>query len=223
VRIVDALFAASFGQFLKILPLRQSQIMLEINFPSFPSLHTPRLLLREITPDDAEALFGMRSDERVMRYLARPLQQDIGEAIQLIENIRQMYTQNEALTWAICRRENPARLIGTIGFWKMDKANHRTEIGYLLHPDCWGQGLMDEAMQAAIEYCFEVLNFHSIEANTDPENAASGRVLEKHGFLQEAYFRENLCYDGRFLDSRIYSKLNPRHFISQTTQILPGG
>ena len=184
--------------------------MLSIQFSEFPTLHTPRLLLRDIVPGDAEAFFQMRSDERTMRYVARPLQKDISEAAALIEKIRANFAQNEAVAWGISFH-GQSRLLGTIAFWKMDKDNHRTEIGYMLHPDYWRQGIMDEAMTATIGYCFKVLNFHSIEANTDPENAASGRILEKHGFVQEAYFRENLFYEGRFLDSRIYSKINPYH------------
>lgn len=184
--------------------------MLDIHFSSFPTLRTPRLLLREIVPEDAEALFHMRSDERVMRYLGRPPQQDISEAVQMIANIRQMFADNEAITWGISLHDNPV-LIGTIGFWKMDKAHHRTEIGYVLGADYWRRGIMDEAMNAAIDYCFRVLDFHSIEANTDPENDASGRILEKHGFVQEAYFRENYYFNGQFLDSRIYSRVNPLH------------
>lgn len=185
--------------------------MLTVQFTQFPTLHTPRLLLREIVPTDAEAIFKMRSDERVMRYVGRPPQKDISEAQQMIATYQQGYQQNESVNWAICLRENPAWQIGTIGFWKMDKVNHRTEIGYTLSADYWRQGIMDEAMTAAIEYCFKVLNFHSIEANTDPENDASGRILEKHGFVQEAYFRENFYFEGKFLDSRIYSKINQYH------------
>ena len=184
--------------------------MLSISFTSFPTLHTPRLLLREIVPDDAESLFRLRSNEQAMRYLGRPLHKDINEAAQMIENLRQSFSKNESVIWGISHHGRP-NLIGNISFWKMDKENHRTEIGYMLHPDYWGQGIMSEAMTAALEYCFQVLNFHSVEANTDPENAASGRLLEKHGFVQEAYFRENLYFEGRFLDSRIYSKINPYH------------
>lgn len=184
--------------------------MLEISFPSFPVLHTPRLTLREMTAGDAQALFDMRSDERTMRYIGRPLQKDVSEAVELIEKIRSSFAANESVAWGISFRGQP-KLLGNISFWKMDKANHRTEIGYMLHPDYWGQGIMDEAMTAALEYCFRVMDFHSVEANTAPENAASARLLEKHGFVQEAYFRENLFNEGRFLDSRIYSKINPRH------------
>ncbi|MCE7925497.1 MAG: N-acetyltransferase [Haliscomenobacteraceae bacterium CHB4] len=184
--------------------------MLFISFPSFPILHTPRLILREMTSGDAEALFEMRSDERVMRYIGRPLQKEVSEATELIEKIHASFIQNEAVGWGIYFH-GQSRLLGDIAFWKMDKANHRTEIGYMLHPDYWGQGIMDEAMTAALDYCFRVLDFHSVEANTDPENEASGKLLEKHGFVQEAYFRENMYFEGRFLDSRIYSRINPLH------------
>lgn len=191
--------------------------MLEISFTSFPTLHTPRLLLREMTADDAESLFQLRSNEQAMRYLGRPLQKDVSEAVEFIEKIRANFAQNEAVAWGIAFHGQP-NLLGNISFWKMDKANHRTEIGYMLHPDYWGQGIMSEAMTAALEYCFRVLNFHSIEANTDPENEASGRLLEKHGFVQEAYFRENLYLEGRFLDSRIYSKINPYHSVHSSDE-----
>ena len=185
--------------------------MLEVQFTHFPTLQTPRLQLREITPNDAPAIFKLRSDERVMRYIGKPPQKDISEAHQMVETYQQAYKQNEAVNWAICLLERPEWLTGVLGFWKMDKINHRTEIGYTLHADYWRQGIMDEAMTAAIEYCFKTLYFHSIEANTDPENEASGRILEKHGFVQEAYFKENFYFEGHFLDSRIYSKINPYH------------
>lgn len=185
--------------------------MLTLSFTRFPTLRTERLLLREITPDDAAALFSMRSDPLTMRYIGKPPQKDIHEASALIESIRHMFAQNEAVTWAVCLSENPALLVGTIGFWRMDKPNHRCEIGYMLNADYWRRGIMDEAMGAVLEYAFKVLDFHSIEANTDPENEASGRILEKHGFVQEAYFRENFYVEGKFLDSRIYSRINPWH------------
>lgn len=184
--------------------------MLTIHFPSFPTLQTPRLLLREVVPDDAAAVFKLRTDERVMRYLGRPLHTDISQSAQLIEAYREGFAQNEGVTWAICLREQP-EFIGSITFWKIDKVNHRAEIGYTLSADYWRQGIMDEAMTAVLEYGFKTLHFHSIEANTAPENEASGGILEKHGFVEEAYFRENFYFNGEFLDSRIYSKINPYH------------
>lgn len=90
----------------------------------------------------------------------------------------------------------------------MDKEHYRAEIGYSLLPDYWSKGYMAEAARCAIDYGFSMLNFHSIEANVNPNNAASIRLLEKMNFVREAYFRENFYYDGKFLDSAIYSLLN---------------
>jgi len=185
--------------------------MLEISLGQFPILHTPRLILREISPDDAAAVFAMRSDPEVMRYIGKLPQKDLREAEEMIQDYLQTYSKDEAINWAICYAEKPELMLGTMGFWRFDKVNHRAEIGYTLAAAHWRKGIMSEAMQVAIEYCFKNLGFHSIEANTDPENDASGLILEKHGFLQEAYFRENFYFDGKFLDSRIYSKVNPHH------------
>jgi ribosomal-protein-alanine N-acetyltransferase len=183
--------------------------MLIVQFDTFPTLQTQRLLLRELLPSDAEAIFKMRSNERVMQYIGKLPQKDLREAQELVETYRKAFQENEAVNWAICLLEQPDTLIGTVGFWRMDKVNHRTEIGYTLQFEHWRKGIMDETLKAVIEYCFKTLRFHSIEANTDPENEASGRILEKHGFVQEAYFRENFYFEGRFLDSRIYAKINP--------------
>jgi ribosomal-protein-alanine N-acetyltransferase len=60
-----------------------------------------------------------------------------------------------------------------------------------------------------LKYGFNTVGLHSIEANIAPENIASARLLEKAGFVREAYFRENLFFNGRFLDTVIYSILAP--------------
>ena len=90
----------------------------------------------------------------------------------------------------------------------MQKEHYRAEIGYLLHPDYQQKGIMDEALKAVIKYGFETMQLHSIEANVNPANAASMKLLEKNGFVKEAYFKENYFYNGQFLDSVIYSLLN---------------
>ena len=89
----------------------------------------------------------------------------------------------------------------------MQKEHYRSEIGYALNPLFQGKGIMQEAMQAIIQYGFEIMKLHSVEANVNPANEASMRLLEKNGFVKEAYFRENYYFDGKFLDSVIYSLL----------------
>jgi len=158
--------------------------------------------------DDAEALFPLRKDPNVMKYIARPLSKEIGEVHPLIDIINQNYNENGGITWAMTLVDNPT-LIGTIGFWRIEKENHRAEIGYLLDPAFQGKGIMHEAMQAVLEYGFGTLKLHSIEANIDKDNEASIKLVERCGFVKEAHFKENYYFEGQFLDSVIYSLLTP--------------
>lgn len=180
--------------------------MLTIEFGEFPVLRTRRLTLRQVEPADSAAFFRLRSDPEVMRYLDRPLAQSEDEVRDLIDKIRENYRNNEAILWAISLQNDPS-FIGNVCFWRIDKENHRAEAGYMLSPDFQNQGMMGEALRAALEYGFGALKFHSVEANVNPENAASIRLLEKTGFVREAYFRENYHYNNKFLDSAIYSLL----------------
>jgi ribosomal-protein-alanine N-acetyltransferase len=79
----------------------------------------------------------------------------------------------------------------------------------VLHPDQWKKGIMKEAATAIIKYGWEALGLHSMEAHIDPENKASAALLLSLGFEKEAYFRENFCYNGKFLDTEIYGLINP--------------
>ena len=113
--------------------------------------------------------------------------------------------------WVICLK-GETKLIGSIGFWHTVPEHHRAELGYILHPDFWNQGIVTEALQAVLKYGFEKMKLHSVEASVNPENVASIRVLEKHGFVREAYFREDYFYDGKFYDSAVYCLLSRDYF-----------
>ena len=165
-------------------------------------------MLRQVTKEDADRFLFLRSDERVMRYIDRDPVKTREDALELIEKITDNLNSNEGITWAICFKHAP-QLIGTIGFWKADKANHRAEIGYMLDPEQQGKGIMQEAMKAALDYAFNTMKLHSIEANVNKDNTASMKLLEKNNFVKEAYFRENYYFNGKFLDSVIYSLLTP--------------
>jgi ribosomal-protein-alanine N-acetyltransferase len=69
---------------------------------------------------------------------------------------------------------------------------------------------MREAVSEVIKYGFTVMRLHSIEANVNPDNKASIKLLEKNCFAREAYFKENYFYNGKFLDTVIYSLLAPK-------------
>ena len=180
--------------------------MLDINFSPFQNLETPRLLLRRVTADDAASVFELRSNPETMRYIPRPLATSIEEALQHIEMINSKIENNEGINWAITLKGNP-KLLGIIGHYRIQPENYRAEIGYMLLPEYHGMGIVTEAIKAALIYGFEEMKLHSIEAIIDPDNIASEMVLQKNGFVKEAHILENEFFDGKFIDTVIYSLL----------------
>jgi [ribosomal protein S5]-alanine N-acetyltransferase len=183
--------------------------MLSPNFTPFPELTTDRLLLRQLTMADAPAVQRLRSDTEVMKYINRPLTLTLQDAEAWISIVMEALEKNEGITWCICLRENPAEHIGNIGLWRIEKENHRAEIGYMLDPSFQGKGLMSEALGKVVDYGFKEMKLHSIEGRIDPRNNASAAILKKTGFVQEAYFKENYYLRGSFADTAVYSILTP--------------
>ena len=68
---------------------------------------------------------------------------------------------------------------------------------------------MQEAIEAVLDYGFTAMQLHSVEANVNPANEASKKLLDKNNFIQEGYFKENYYYNGEFLDSAVYSLISP--------------
>ncbi len=99
------------------------------------------------------------------------------------------------------------KLIGTCSLFNIDLGCRRAEIGYILSPTFWRQGLMSEALDAVLAYAFETRNFNRLEADIDPRNIASAKSLERLGFQQEGLLRERWVVDGEVSDSALYGLL----------------
>jgi ribosomal-protein-alanine N-acetyltransferase len=181
--------------------------MLTINFSPFPNLETERLLLRRVDSNDVKEIFALRSNPETMKYIPRPLVKTDEDALEHIAMIDTKIDSNEGINWAITLKDNP-KLIGIIGHYRIKPEHYRAEIGYMLLPEYQGKGIISEAVREAVKYGFNVMNLHSIEAIIAPKNYGSAKVLEKNGFVKEAHLRENEFYEGRFLDTVIYSILN---------------
>jgi [ribosomal protein S5]-alanine N-acetyltransferase len=184
--------------------------MMEVNFNPFPQITTERLLLCRITGQHAAALLQLRSNEQTMQYIDKEKAKTIAEIDMLIKRIDDDLGTAEGITWCMALKEDPLTLIGSIGFWRIIKQHYRAEIGYMLHHDHLNKGLMTEAVKAVIDFGFNTMQLHSIEAHINPSNAASAALLTKMGFVREAYFKEDYFFRGKFLDSAIYSLLNKK-------------
>lgn len=183
-------------------------LSLNLNFSPFPEIMTDRLLLRSLTMEDLSAMYFLRTDPQVIEHFNRPPDASPEVTKQKMNDILQAQEKNEGILWVICLKDDPATMIGNFGYWRIIKEHFRAEIGYLLHPNHWRKGIMKEVMQVLVPYAFDVMKIHSIEANINPDNIASGALLESCGFEKEAYHRENYYHDGKFYDSIIYSRIN---------------
>ncbi|WP_232771674.1 GNAT family N-acetyltransferase [Tenacibaculum sp. Bg11-29] len=178
----------------------------ETIFEKFPELESERLLFKEYRKEDAASLLYIRSHPKVSKYMDSEILKTVEDSEKRIHNMQQIFKEQNGITWAIRDKETNT-LIGDFGVWKLDRQNSRGEIGYVLNPDYWGKGYMKESMISLINFAFNILNLHSLEANINPKNENSKKALLKFNFKQEAYFRENYYFDGKFLDSEIYSLL----------------
>ncbi len=181
--------------------------MHDLNFSPFPNLETERLLLRRVSENDAPEIMELRGNPETMKYIPRPLVKNIDDALAHVVMIDEKIIANEGINWAITIKGNP-KLIGIIGHYKIQKENFRAEIGYMLLPQFHNQGIISEAIHKVVNYGFEKMKLHSIEAVIDPNNLSSEKVLQKNGFVKEAHILENEFFNGVFIDTVIYSLLN---------------
>ena len=143
----------------------------------YPEIETERLLLKELTSKDAAGLFLLFSNPDVTRYMdIDPLQKE-SEALEIIE----FHFDDSGCRWGLYDRET-SQLIGTCGYHLWRKDTHTAEIGYDLSPAYWGKGIMQEALNAIIDFGFNTMDLRIIEAEVEPENKQSIRLLEKLNF-----------------------------------------
>ncbi len=180
--------------------------MLELNFNKFPEIKTKRLILRQMQHYDVEALHKMRTDLSIMEYMDSEIPKTIDDTQKKYEQELESFSKVESVYWAIALKDTN-EMIGGAGYWKLMKEHYRAEIGYQLMPEFWRKGYFFEAFTVIIQFRFKKMGLHSIEGNVNPKNIPSIKILEKLGFKQEAYFKENFYFDGKFLDSAIFSLL----------------
>jgi ribosomal-protein-alanine N-acetyltransferase len=180
--------------------------MLTVNFDPFPVVRTKNLTLRRLRESDKNEMHAMRSDPKLMQFIPRPKTKDAEDAALLIKTMNENIAKGELINWAITFTGED-KLIGMVGFFRMKPEHYRGEIGYMLHGDYHGKGVMLEAVKGAMKYGFEKMKLHSMEAVIAPENIASQKLIEKCGFVKEAHFKEYELVNGEYRDILVYSKI----------------
>ena len=175
-------------------------------FDRFPVLQTERLCLRESRLADAEVIYAVLSSDTVTRYYSLSPLASVEEARALVERRAAAFRRQERIRWAIARREDDA-VLGSCGYVHWDRESRRAEVGYELHPDWQGRGLMYEALTAMLSFGFTQMDLNRVEALVVPENEPSLRLLRRLGFEEEGLLRDYSFWKGRFHDLRLFSLL----------------
>lgn len=170
--------------------------------------------------NDAEDLFALRSNPDAMKYIDKPLAKSASDIEELIKRIEDGVNENASITWGITFHEMK-QLIGTIGFHRIEKEHFRAEIGYMILPEFWNKGITGEAIKRILDFGFNEMQLHSIEARVNPGNRTSMHLLGKNNFVKEAHFHESYFFDGKFLDTAVFSLLSHRHKYRRLKTSLP--
>lgn len=153
-------------------------------------METNRLILRPWRESDAETLFKYASDPDVGPRAGWPPHKSVEESRGIIRTV----FSSEGM-WAVELKET-GEPIGCVGYLPASHSNlkisdDQCEVGYWIARPYWGKGICTEALLMVIDHCFHEKGFTVLWGDYFPENPASGRVMEKCGFVDTG--REVLC------------------------------
>ena len=155
--------------------------MLNKNFTPFPVLITESLTLRQLSINDAQGIFTLRSDKEINKYLGRQASETIEDAENFINKISESIKKNESI-YLVITFTNSGTFVGTICLFNFSNEHNKCEIGYELLTDFQGQGIMKEAAEKVIYYAFNIIQIKKMEAFTHNDNTNSTKLLRKLNF-----------------------------------------
>lgn len=158
---------------------------------------TKHLLLRPAREDDLAPMHAILSDPRAMAYWSSPAHQTLEQSRDWLDKMIAVRLP-EGEEFIV---EFEGRLIGKAGLWRFP------EIGFIFHPDHWGRGFAQEALSFVLDRAFDVHGQTRVEADVDPRNEASLKLLHRLGFREIGRKERTWLVGDRWCDS-VYLELN---------------
>ncbi|MBR7795140.1 MAG: GNAT family N-acetyltransferase [Bacillota bacterium] len=180
---------------------------------TFPIIETERLILREVTNEDALAMFDYLSDQDVVKHMGLEPYKTPTEVLEEINWYQLIREEGTGIRWGITLK-NMDTVIGSCGFLNMHPKHYRAEVGFELSKLYWGKGIAKEALKAVLDYGYKHFELERIEALIEPLNRPSQRLVEKQGFIREGLLRHYEFTCGKFDDLYMYSILKESFFKS---------
>lgn len=165
-----------------------------------------RCYLRLLEEGDADELYSMVEANRV--YLARWMpwaeKQTLDGTLEFIRTTRKQLADNQGFHTAICEQ---GKIIGTIGYHRLDWEHLRTSVGYWIAEQSQGRGTVTRATAALVSHAFAIWKLNRVEVRAGVANKRSRAVPERLGFMQEGVLRQAERVGNRFVDDVVYSIL----------------
>ena len=172
-----------------------------------PTLATRRLRLRPLWEEDAAGMHQAYGDPVAMRFWDALPSRDLAETVEHVRRSRAIDPQFHA-AFAV-ETLDTGEFVGMVNYHARWAAARRLAVGWILVPRFWHLGLMREAMAALLRHCFDDLDTHRVEAEIEPENAASIRLAERLGFQREGLLRDRMFVAGEPRSVFMYALLQP--------------
>ncbi len=171
-----------------------------------PQILTNRLVLRKMLKTDYKDMYEYACRRDVTEYLLWDPHESEAYTYKYLQYIQSRYRTGEFYDWAVVLR-GANKMIGTCGFTRFTLENNSAEIGYVLNPYYWGNGLAPEAVQAILRFGFMQLRMNRIEAKYMEGNTRSRRVMEKVGMQFEGIQRESMHVKDHYVSIGVCSIL----------------
>ncbi len=154
-------------------------------------IETERLILRPFTMDDAGPMFrNWASDPAVTKHMTWPTHESPEVTQAVLTGWTQSYSRPDFYSWAIVVKENGPEPIGSISAVHVKEKTLCATMGYCMSRVHWGKGLMAEALRALVDFFFDEVGCNRVEAEHDPNNPNSGKVMKKAGMTYEGTSRQ---------------------------------
>ena len=177
------------------------------NYPNVLSFQIDdRRCLRLLEEADAEELYRVVSANR--EYLARWMPWAAGQTLEgtleFIRSSRRLLGDNQGFQTAIV---DDGRIVGTLGFHRIDWENRSTSIGYWIAESSQGHGIVTRAVHALADHAFRIWKLNRIEIRAGRENERSRAIPARLGFQEEGVLRQAEHVGDRFIDHVVYAML----------------
>lgn len=177
-----------------------------MSFPSITHLEADRIALRPVAATDLPALLAINDDAQVTQFLPYATWQSLDDGAAWLARMEALGATGTGQQLVVVRRAD-ATVLGTLLLFKHDAGSQRLELGYVLGRAHWGQGLMREALTLVCSHLFGERGLRRLEAEVNPANVASCRLLARVGFTLEGTLRQRWVGKGIVYDTHVFGCL----------------